>query len=54
MTVAAADPVSGVVRVALGPEAAARYPDITGPVRVQTARHDDAVVATTLAEADPG
>ena len=52
LTVESVDPASGAVRIGLGAGAAGRYPDLVGPVWVQTARQRDAIVATTLCEAE--
>jgi hypothetical protein len=41
----------GFITVALAPDVVAHYADIPGSVRAQTARHEDAVVATTVCEA---
>jgi hypothetical protein len=50
-TVIAFDRETGRVAVALTPETAARSPEFPIRPRVQTARHDGLVVATTLGEA---
>jgi hypothetical protein len=52
VTVEGPDP-AGEVRAALPPRLAARFPELPGSLRVQTARRKDAVVATTTCEADP-
>jgi hypothetical protein len=52
-TVIAADPDTGRVAVGLTPATAARYPDLPSRLRVQTARNNGLIVATTLCEADP-
>jgi hypothetical protein len=44
----------GTVVVALTPAILAHYADLKGSVRVQTARHQDAVIATTVCGAGPG
>jgi hypothetical protein len=49
----AADPDTGRVAVSLTPAIAARHPDLPARLRVQTARHNGLIVATTLCEADP-
>jgi hypothetical protein len=55
LTLAALDPASGRAAVALAPDPSAHYPTLVGrPLRVQTARRKDLVVATTLCEAEPG
>jgi len=48
------DPETGSAVVAVPPAVAALYPDVTGRVRVRTARQKGVVVATTSCEADPG
>ncbi|MDB5306284.1 MAG: fabD 1 [Gemmataceae bacterium] len=53
-TAAAADPASGAAVVTLTPAARARYSELGGRVRVQTARQKNVVVATTLCETDGG
>jgi hypothetical protein len=52
VTVGPADP-TGLVRATLSPALTADYPDLTYPLRVQTARQTDLIVATTVCEADP-
>ena len=54
LTVAAAHPASGSYVVSLAPATAAYYPGVGGRVRVQTARQNNVVVATTLCEAAAG
>jgi hypothetical protein len=51
-TIIAVDRETGRVAVALTPETAARHPEFPSRPRVQTARSDGLVVATTLGETD--
>jgi malonyl CoA-acyl carrier protein transacylase len=50
LTAGPADP-AGRVNVIVAPAIIKRYPELVGPIRVQTARRKDLVVATTLGEA---
>jgi hypothetical protein len=55
LALAALDLASGRAAVSLAPALSAHYPTLVGrPLRVQTARRKDLVVATTLCEAEAG